>query len=214
LNDTNKIFKLLKGRITLSHLVLILILSLLAVILGFYASKDGTIAKETVALSLATALATATIVDLLYNFVVMKDIEEMVATHLMLNKDVQKEILKKEKVDDILSCSLESTVGKDLRRVIENAIINRVRIYKDVVRKNVVINVVLQNFDKYPDELKLNFYKLEMITKYQEILTSQHLTFVATDDDDEYTKESNKINEEERTYVFFLPDKIKEIPNK
>jgi hypothetical protein len=164
--------------------------------------------QGTVALSFAVALAVATIVDLAYNYVVMKDVEEMVAKHLMLNKDVQDEILKKDKIDEILDCSLESTVGVDLKQVIAHAVINKVRGYKNITRLNVSINVVLQTFEDGPAELKNNFYKLEMITKYHEILNRRRLVFVATEDEEMYIEEYGKTNEDENVYVFLLPSSL------
>ena len=199
------IFRLLKGRITLAHFVIILFFVLLAVGLGIYASSRTGTLQGTIALSFATAFATAAIVDLAYNYVVMKDVEEMVAMHLMLNKEVQGEILKKEKIDEILDCSLESTVGVDLKQAIKLAIINKVRRYKDIIRLNASLNVVLQSFKDGHDELKNNFYKLEMVSKYQEILNKKRLVFVATDNEEVYQKEYCKTGNDERPYVFLLP---------
>ena len=128
----DEIFRLLKGQITLRHFVLILFFVILTVLSGVYGLLWWDTPQGTVALSFAVALAVATIVDLAYNYVVMKDVEEMVAKHLMLNKDVQDEILKKDKIDEILDCSLESTVGVDLKQVIAHAVINKVRGYKNI----------------------------------------------------------------------------------
>ena len=91
-------------------LILIFIIATLLSFFGIYYFQDPDLKQ--IALGFAISFATATIVDFVYNYVAMKDVEQMVAKHLMLNRDVQKKILKEESVNEILSISLETLVGQ------------------------------------------------------------------------------------------------------
>ena len=177
------IFRLLKGRITLAHLVLILLFVLFAVGLGIYASPRMGTLQGTIALSFATAFATAAIVDLAYNYVVMKEVEEMVATHLMLNKDVQDEILKKEKVSEILHVSMEKMLGQKLAAPFKE-MIDTVAADKDLyVMTEASFTFNLKN-SKEP--LLKDFFEVDKISTFNMTLKSDKAVFYATDSDDAY----------------------------
>lgn len=198
-----EIFRLLKGRITLAHLVLILLFVLFAVGLGIYASPRMGTLQGTIALSFATAFATAAIVDLAYNYVVMKEVEEMVATHLMLNKDVQGEILKKEKVSEILQVSLENMVGEKLAGPFKE-MIDTVATDEDLfLMESADYVVILKNFTE--PSLR-DFFDIEMISKFNMTLKTNKATFYATDSDKTYEYLVQRSNDPSIYFTYYLPE--------
>src|SRR5450759_3983659 len=87
---------------------------------------------KTITLNVAIAFAIASIVDFAYSYVVMEDISQIIAKHLMLDKDVQKEILKIDKIDEILEVALESKVGKKLAVAIKKSMIDKIASESDI----------------------------------------------------------------------------------
>ncbi|PKP61066.1 MAG: hypothetical protein CVT88_01175 [Candidatus Altiarchaeales archaeon HGW-Altiarchaeales-1] len=203
--NKDKELGMLRRLLISNHTILILVFIILGSIAAVAAVFFEDQMLKTLAISIAVAFITATVVDFAYNYVVMKDVERMVSKHLMLSKEVQEEIMKREKIDAILDCSLESIIGSDLKQVVKNAVINKLRAYKNFVRLNASINIFLSNFKNAPDKIKNNFYKVERITKYHEILNTRRLIFIATDNEGVYAEEIKKIDDEEKTYFFLLP---------
>ena len=156
-----------------------------------------------IALSFATAFATAAIVDLAYNYVVMKEVEEMVATHLMLNKDVQGEILKKEKVSEILQVSMENVVGEKLAGPFKE-MIDTVAADEDLfLMESARYIVILKNFT---DPSLSDFFEIEMTSIFNMTLKSTKAIFYATDSDKTYESLDQRSNDPTIYFTYYLPE--------
>lgn len=199
----------MKGKITLAHLVLILSFIILAIILGFYAYSHKDTRFGMISLNFAVALATATMVDLVYNYVIMEDVEEMIAKHLMLNRDVQKEIMRREKVDEILALSLENIIGQKLAIALKKSIIDKLATEKDLfLMERAYYSVTLKNFTDAP--LK-DFFEIKMTSKFNMTLKNNKAIFYATDNDKMYEKLVQKSNDPSIYLIYYLPAKCGKI---
>ena len=190
INNSAEEYKLLVSakRYLLMNIVLIFIsMSLLGFII--YLKNENT-ALGSISLSLAIAFLTASLVDIFFNKMAKENMEQLSAKQLMLSKEVQNEILKNNKIEDILDCALESTLGPDLKDAINKSLIKRLYGYKNATRVNGSLSIVLKNLDNGSDYFRKNFYHVENMTKYSEILTKDRITFIYTDDNDLFDKES------------------------
>jgi hypothetical protein len=89
------------------HIIFTLSLILSGIIFGLASKRFPDYGS--LVIGFTSALITAAIVDIVYNYFILIDINEMIAKHLMLNEDVQNEIMTPETIEDILDCYLDST---------------------------------------------------------------------------------------------------------
>lgn len=193
---------IVKGKITLEHAVISLSLLILAAIFGYLAST-GPAGLESIFSSFAVAFVTSAFVDLLYNFVVMKDIEGMIVQKLMLNKEVQAEIINPDKINEIISTSLEYKVGKKLTEALQKSVINKIGADKDLfLMENPYCSIIL-NKSNDPNICK-DYFELTFISIFNIIIKSNKAIFYATSDEELFYY-LNNINDVETYHINKLP---------
>lgn len=183
------------------HLLALILLSLGLIILS---SNDliKDYINTSISIGIGTSLITAAAVDVIYNMILIKNIDLMVARNLMLRKEVQDEVLKEDKREEVLSNALEWKLGGDLKEAVENFIDKL-----DGFKYNGKLKVELKGFKKGSAELQKHFYQLNIIEECEEIINSNKMTVVATDNYDKYVSESKKPKED--TYLlFYLPSNL------
>lgn len=185
----------------LKHQKIALILSILSLILFYYYAFKLTPSStaSSIALGLATTFFTAATVDVLYNWTFLKDIEKIIAGQLMLNEEVQRESLKDDKRLKILECALEFKLGNDLKKPVIS-LINSLDGYKN----SGTYTIVLRKINSGSQYLRENFYNLELLVEFEDIVSSDKIAIIATDDEKIYTKESRE--DIGNKYIYFLPD--------
>lgn len=200
----DKEFKLLERLLWSTHTILILLFlvaTLISGVLAFYFA--GTI-WGTISLSFAVAFATATIVDFAYNYAVMKDLGDMVAKHLILNKEVQNNIMKREKIDEILTTSLENMIGQKLAEAVKKSIIDKIASERDLfLMERAYYSVILNNSTS---PVLRNFFEVTMISKFNMTLKSNKVIFYATDSDEMYEQLAQRSNDPSIYFIFYLPE--------
>jgi hypothetical protein len=162
--------------------------------------------SSSISISIGTSLITAAAVDVIYNMILIKNIDIIIAKHLMLTKEVQNEILKDDKRQEVLCNALEYKLGSDLKEAIKNSI-DKLNGYKNRGK----LKVELKGYETGSKELKEYFYQLNMIEECEEMIKSNKITIIATDNDEKYINESKGIKED--TYLFYLPSNLYLIEN-
>lgn len=172
---------LIKKLIKRAHFLISLSLIIIAIFTAYLSSWVGTETLiGTMLLSLTTALVTAAIVDFMYKYLLMKDVEEMNAKQLMLRRDVQDEILKKEKVNEIFHVALGNMLGEKLAAPFEK-VINEIAPNKDLyLMERAEYIIILKNST---DPLLRDFFEVEKISKFTMVLEEDKAVFYATDSD-------------------------------
>ena len=200
----DKEYGLLEKVVKSLHTILILGFIFASFISGVIAFSYAGTVWGTIAISFAVAFATATIVDFAYNYVLMKDVEQIVGKHLMLNKDVQKEIMKREKIEDILNTSLEYMIGKKLAEAFKKSIIDKIAVERDLfLMESADYIVILKNFT---DPSLRDFFGIEMISKFNMTLKTNKATFYATDSDKTYEYLAQRSNDPSIYFTYYLPE--------
>lgn len=179
----------------------------MTLIFSFLAYENGLYFGSLYA-SLAVAFATATIVDFAYNYIVMKGMVEMVAGYLMLNSDVQKEIMKPDKIEEILSIALDNTVGPKLSEALRKSIIYEIAAARELyLMDKAYLSVRLDNSDN--PQIQRSFFKVTMISRFNMVLVNNKAIFYATNDSDLFDK-LLRITPD-AYFVFRLPNIEKEL---
>ena len=191
-----------------------LILPEIVRILGLNISRDTIYA-------FSSAFATAGIVSVLYNYITLEETREIIAETLLLDLDVQQELLKHDKVEQLLDTSLTTIIGNQLKNAIKKTLLDNIRQYKNTTRQSYSLNVALRMLQvpheirsKLPtlsEYLEKSFYQVEILSKFYELVPPNVHTirFVATSNDKKYQEaitEASKSNT--LLYLYYLPGGI------
>lgn len=203
----NEAYGLTKGKITLSHALVIAIFIILTLFsiggaIYFHGLDLGGIFA-----SLAVAFLTATVADFVYMYVVMKDVEEMIAQHLMLREDIQSEIMRPDKIDKMISISLKNRVGPKLAEALQKSIIDKIVSEKDkFLMESAYRNIELKNSND--PNLQDEFFELIYISKYNKIIKGYKAIFYATSSQELFNLIKNHENRDadDVYHVYKLPD--------
>ena len=200
------VFGLLKGKITLAHFAVIAIFIIFTIFFMFEAYLiDGKLDRASIYSSLAVAFATATVADFIYMLVVMNDVEDMVAQHLMLRKEVQAEIMKPDKIDEIISSSLENRVGKKLAEALQKSVINKIAAERDLfLMESAYCSIVLNNSND--PNLCNDYFELTFISRFNMIIKSYKAVFYATSSEKLFNYLKNKDGDRETYHINKLPE--------
>ncbi len=200
----DKEFGLLRRLLISNHAILILVFIILGSIAAVAAFLFEDQMFKTLALSIAVAFITATVVDFAYNYVVMKDVEKMVSKHLMLSKEIQEEIMKREKIDEILSTALEKMVGQKLAYALKKSIIDKIAAEKDLfLMEGAYYSSFLK---KFTDASLVDFFEISIVSKFNMTLESDDIIFYATDSDKIYQQLIKKEDDPSVYFIYFLPE--------
>jgi hypothetical protein len=160
------------------HIILLLFFFVLALIFTiptiYYFNQENKIWE--IGLAFATAFYTAAGITILYHWVLINDISNLVARKLIVNKEFLLNIFNKEQRDCILKLLLEIYLEKDMGTLVKSDIIDQIA--EDQV------DYVLHGFDAYITLSKSksnfpDFYKLTYKQTSYETVVTKKLTYYA-----------------------------------
>ncbi|MCX6688155.1 MAG: hypothetical protein NTZ39_00420 [Methanoregula sp.] len=125
------------------HTILILFFFLLGIIstalsIIFYNEKDK---YWEIGTAFATSFYTAAIITILYHWVLINDISNLVAKKMLFNKNFLKTVFNKEKLDNLLQLLLEINLKNEMGALVKSDIIDQIA--KDQV------DYILYGFDLF-----------------------------------------------------------------